>query len=51
MAGFLRDADLMGTPLASYAKNIVTEVLAVGRVGSLVDWEADGENRVFVSRY
>jgi hypothetical protein len=44
------DVDLVGTPLVSYAKTIVSEVLAVGRAGSLVDWE-DTEGRAYVSRY
>lgn len=48
---FSQDADMLGTTLAGYAKNIVTEVIAVGRAGSLVDWEADTENRVYVSAY
>ena len=57
MAQFVHDADMLGTPLASYAQNIVSEVIAVGRAGSLVDWEggasrtAHGENRAYVSRY
>jgi hypothetical protein len=35
---FVADVDLSGTPLASYAKNVVNEVVAVGRAGTLVDW-------------
>jgi hypothetical protein len=48
---FSNDADMRGTPLASYGQSIVSEIIAVGRVGTLVDWEADVENRVYVSRY
>lgn len=45
------DADMLGTTLLGYAKNILFEVIAVGRAGSLVDWEAEAENRVYVSAY
>ena len=51
LATFAHDADLLGTSLTSYAKAIVSEVLAVGRAGSLVDWEGESERRVYVSRY
>jgi hypothetical protein len=51
LADFAHDADMLGTPLTSYAQTIVSEVLAVGRVGSLLDWEGESENRVYVSRY
>ncbi len=45
------DADMMGTPLVSYAKNVVHEVIAVGRAASLVDCEGGVEIRVYVSLY
>jgi hypothetical protein len=54
---FNHDADMLGTTLSGYAKNILMEVIAVGRAGSLVDWESGasgtgpGENRVYVSTY
>jgi hypothetical protein len=48
---FSHDADMLGTTLAGYAKNLLFEVIAVGRAGSLVDWEAEAENRVYVSAY
>ena len=51
LATFAADVDLLGTPLATYAKGIVEEVVAVGRAGTLIDWESAGENRVYVSRY
>src|SRR5678815_4611042 len=35
---FNHDADMLGTTLSGYAKNILFEVIAVGRVGTLVDW-------------
>ena len=51
LADFLNDADLFGTTLAAYAKNVVWEVMGVGRAGSLVDWEDQVEQRVYVSLY
>jgi hypothetical protein len=51
LAGFVNDADMLGTTLASYAKNVTTEVVGVGRAGSLVDWEGDVEKRAYVSLY
>jgi hypothetical protein len=42
---------MLGTPLVSYAKKVVGEVVAVGRCGTLVDWEDKGENRVYASLY
>jgi hypothetical protein len=35
----------------SYAKNVIGEVIAVGRCGTLIDWESEVENRAYVSRY
>ena len=51
LAAFAHDADLRGTSLPAYAKTVVSDVLALGRCGTLVDWESDTENRVYVCRY
>ncbi|MBI5386770.1 MAG: DUF4055 domain-containing protein [Verrucomicrobia bacterium] len=51
LATFAHDVDMLGTSLPAYAKNVVTEVIGVGRVGSLIDWEGDFENRAFVTMY
>src|ERR1043166_2523273 len=51
LADFNNDADMLGTSLNQYAKNILTEVIAVGRAGTLIDWESETENRVYVSAY
>ncbi len=48
---FAEDVDLMGTSLYTFSKNVVSEVMSIGRAGSLVDWEEDGEQRAFVVRY
>ena len=48
---FTDDVDLMGTSLFTFCKGIVGEVLAVGRCGTLIDWQADGESRAYVVRY
>jgi len=57
LAEFLDDADLQGTALTAYAKNVVNEVVGVGRAGTLVDWEAEdgasrtGQGRAYAVRY
>jgi hypothetical protein len=51
LADFSNDADMLGTSLNQYAKNILTEVISVGRAGTLVDWESENESRVYVSTY
>jgi hypothetical protein len=51
LAAFLNDADMLGTTLPGYAKNVVSEVVGIGRAGSLVDWEGDVEKRAYVSLY
>jgi hypothetical protein len=51
LSDFTNDADMLGTSLNQYAKNILTEVIAVGRAGTLIDWESENENRVYVSTY
>jgi hypothetical protein len=51
LAQFANDADMLGTSLYGYAKNVVNEVIAVGRAGTLMDWEGQFENRVYASLY
>jgi hypothetical protein len=51
LAGFVNDGDMFGTTLAAYAKDVVWEVMSVGRAGSLVDWEENVEQRAYVSLY
>jgi hypothetical protein len=48
---FCNDADMFGTSLYGYSKNVVNEVISVGRAGTLVDWEGEFENRVYASLY
>ena len=48
---FSDDVDLMGTSLFTFCKGVVGEVLAVGRCGTLVDWQGNGESRAYVVRY
>src|SRR3954468_15638818 len=50
-ANFLPDVDLLGTALNAYAKNVVNEVVAVGRAGTLLDYEVHTEKRAFVKLY
>jgi hypothetical protein len=51
LAEFKNDADMLGTPLLGYAKNVVREVISVGRAGTLIDWEGDVENRAYATLY
>ena len=57
LAAFLNDADMLGTTLPGYAKNVVSEVVGIGRAGSLIDWsgsepdEPSVEKRAYVSLY
>ncbi len=51
VAQFVNDADMHGTSLYGYAKNVVTQIIGVGRAGTLVDWEGDFEDRVYASLY
>lgn len=51
LAGSVDDLDLLGTSLAAYAKNVVQEVVSVGRCGTLVDWENEGEQRAYAALY
>ena len=51
LAQFVNDADMLGTSLYGYTKNVVNEVIAVGRAGTLMDWEGEFENRVYASLY
>ena len=51
MAQFQNDADMLGTTLTGYAKNVVGDVVGLGRAGSLVDWEDQVEHRAYVVFY
>jgi hypothetical protein len=56
---FSEDVDLMGTSLSTYCRAVVSEVVAVGRCGTLIDWGGSdpnrtahpGEERAYVVRY
>lgn len=54
---FTEDVDLMGTSLFTFCKGVTGEVLAIGRSGTLIDWEVGsttgnaGESRAYVVRY
>lgn len=50
LAGFSNDSDMLARPLAGYAKNVVSKVLAVGRADSLLGWESV-EGRPYVCMY
>jgi hypothetical protein len=50
MRGFASDCDRWGTSVAQYARRIVSEVLSVGRAGSLVLWD-EAARRPWVSSW
>lgn len=45
------DVDLMGTKLSDYSKDVTSEVLSLGRCGSLVDWNEGEDKRAYLSFY
>jgi hypothetical protein len=51
LRSFVNDVDLLGTTLDGYAKNIVAEVVSVGRAGTLIDWNAEADDRAYISLY
>lgn len=51
LKAFLNDVDLLGTTLDCYAKNIIADVVSVGRSGTLIDWFGERENRAYLSMY
>ena len=51
LEAFTRDVDLLGTSLNSYAKKLVHDVVALGRAGTLVDWDGESEQRAYISMY
>jgi len=51
LAASADDLDLLGTSLSAYAKNVVAEVVSVGRCGTLVDWENEGQQRAYAVLY
>jgi hypothetical protein len=47
---FVNDVDLRGTTLDAYARHTVSEVICLGRSGTLIDWQED-EARSYVNHY
>ena len=48
---FVEDADMLGTPLSAFSKKLVTEIINVGRAGTLVDWNGEAEQRAYAVAY
>jgi hypothetical protein len=48
---FIHDVDLHSTTLDSYAKNLIADVVSLGRGGTLVDWDGEKERRAYLSAY
>jgi hypothetical protein len=51
LAMFLDDADMLGNSLPAFAKDVIREVMTVGRAGTLVDWEDEVEQRAYAVLY
>lgn len=45
LAEFVEDADMLGTSLSAFSKKLVTEIINVGRAGTLIDWSGSGASR------
>ncbi|MGD0746066.1 MAG: hypothetical protein ABSA45_13010 [Verrucomicrobiota bacterium] len=51
LAEFVEDADMLGTSLTAFSKKLVTEIIGVGRAGTLVDWNEEAEQRAYAVAY
>ena len=51
LAEFVEDADMLGTPLSAFSKKLVSEIMNVGRAGTLVDWNEEVEQRAYAVAY
>jgi hypothetical protein len=51
LAEFVEDADMLGTPLTAFSKKVVTEIINVGRAGTLIDWNGEAEQRAYGVAY
>jgi len=51
LTGFVEDADMLGTTLAAFSKKLVSEIINVGRAGTLIDWNQDVEQRAYAVAY
>jgi hypothetical protein len=48
---FVEDADMLGTSLSAFTKKLVTEIINVGRAGTLIDWNEEVEQRAYAVAY
>jgi hypothetical protein len=48
---FVEDADMLGTSLTAFSKKLVTEIINVGRAGTLIDWNEEAEQRAYAVAY
>ena len=51
LAEFVEDADMLGTPLSAFSKKLVTEIINVGRAGTLIDWNNEAAQRAYAVAY
>ena len=48
---FREDVDLLGTSFEGCAKSVVEETIVMGRCGTLVDFDGEGEQRAYLAFY
>jgi hypothetical protein len=48
---FVEDADMLGTSLSAFSKKLVSEIINVGRAGTLIDWNGEPEPRAYAVAY
>jgi hypothetical protein len=48
---FVEDADMLGTSLSAFSKNLATEIINVGRAGTLIDWNQETAQRAYAVAY
>lgn len=51
LSEFVEDADMLGTSLSAFSKKLVTEIINVGRAGTLIDWNDEAEQRAYAVAY
>jgi Domain of unknown function (DUF4055) len=51
LSEFVQDADMLGTSLTAFTNKLVTEIIKVGRAGTLVDWNEEAEQRAYAVAY
>ena len=48
---FYQDCTMAGLPFMTYIEDVVREVMGVGRMGTLIDFDTLGERRPYIAKY